>query len=80
MLKTLQTLLTRDDVSENLKSVRIPTLIIHGKEDRAIPVSLGHALSEQMTDAKLVIVEDAGHLITLETPERVNQEITRFLA
>jgi pimeloyl-ACP methyl ester carboxylesterase len=33
-----------------------------------------------MTDAKLVIVEDAGHLITLETPERVNQEITRFLA
>ncbi len=80
MLKTLQTLLTRDDVSENLKSVQIPTLIIHGKEDRAIPVSLAHHLSAHMPEAQLVILENSGHLVTLETPERVNQEITNFLS
>ena len=80
MLKTLQTLLTRDDVSENLKTIGIPTLIIHGQEDRAIPVSLAHELSKSLPHAKLVILENSGHLVTLETPERVNQEIHQFLS
>jgi pimeloyl-ACP methyl ester carboxylesterase len=48
---------------ENISQVDVPTLIIHGQEDRLIPVENAHALYEQCgaTDKRLVIIPHAGH-------------------
>lgn len=79
MLNSLMALLNRDDVTPNLKAIRIPTLIIHGEEDRAIPVKLSHNLKAAIPHADLKLLSEVGHLATLESPEHVNTYISDFL-
>ena len=80
MLESLQALLKRDDVSSRLRTVSVPTLIIHGTEDRAIPVALGKNIKTHLPHADLKIMDKSGHLLTLESPEEVNAHISNFLA
>lgn len=80
MLNSLTALLTRDDVSERLHAVGVPTLIIHGEEDRAISVKLGESLRASMPQADYKRISQAGHLVTLEAPELVNNYIGEFLS
>ena len=56
-----------------------PTLVIHGAEDRYVPVANAAALAEAIPDAKLRILEDAGHLVFIERFAEVNREVVTFL-
>jgi pimeloyl-ACP methyl ester carboxylesterase len=44
-----------------LSSVKVPTLVIHGTADPMFPLEHGEALAEEIPDATLVRLEDAGH-------------------
>jgi pimeloyl-ACP methyl ester carboxylesterase len=79
MLNSLTSLLTRDDVTDKLHTITVPTLIIHGDEDRAIPVKLGENLKSAMPSATFKRLSQAGHLVTLESPQYVNTYIRDFL-
>jgi pimeloyl-ACP methyl ester carboxylesterase len=66
---------TRDgfDHLDKIARVRVPTLIIHGQDDRLIPVKDGHVLYEHCgaTDKRLVTIPHAGHndlLFSGQTP------------
>jgi 3-oxoadipate enol-lactonase len=50
------------DSYDRLPELRIPTLVIHGTEDRLIPAENGRRLAERIPDAELVLLEGAGHL------------------
>ncbi|MEC9465930.1 MAG: alpha/beta hydrolase [Myxococcota bacterium] len=81
MLESLQALLLRDDVSKKLRTVRVPTLIMHGTQDRAIKVSLAKNTKKHLgQQADLRILKGVGHLMTLEDPEEVNIQISYFLS
>jgi 3-oxoadipate enol-lactonase len=69
----------RDDVLESLKAVQVPTLVVVGEQDRALPVARARALAAAIPDARLEIIPDAGHLCTIEQPERVNRALVSFL-
>jgi pimeloyl-ACP methyl ester carboxylesterase len=61
------------DHLDKIARVRVPTLIIHGQDDRLIPVENGHALYEHCgaTDKRLVTIPHAGHndlLFSGQTP------------
>ena len=57
-----------------------PTLIIHGREDKAIPLNKSKALNGLWKGSKLVIFEKAGHSPHEEYPERFNKLAIDFLS
>ena len=69
----------RFDASRDVGKITSPTLVIHGAEDRYIPVANAGALAEAVPDARLRVVDAAGHLVFIEQAEEVNEEIISFL-
>jgi pimeloyl-ACP methyl ester carboxylesterase len=57
------------DTSQRLCSLAIPTLVIHGTADQMVPVENGHMIARLIPEARLEILEGAGHLFFWEAPE-----------
>jgi pimeloyl-ACP methyl ester carboxylesterase len=70
----------RDSVIERLGEIRVPTLVIHGEQDGAIPISRAEELASGIPGAELVRIPDAGHTPPLETPDVVNEALAGFFA
>ncbi len=68
------------DTSARLPSLRIPTLMIHGTEDRMLPVSNGHMIAELIPDARLEILDGVGHLFFWEQPQRTAELVRAHAA
>jgi pimeloyl-ACP methyl ester carboxylesterase len=66
-------------IEQGLSKVIAPTLIIWGAEDELIPVPAGRKLNSLIKDSKLVIIQQCGHVPQEEMPERVGEEITKFI-
>lgn len=60
--------------------IRVPLLSIGFADDRMIPAYLGREVAEAVPGARYVEIPDVGHWGYLEQPQKVNQEILRFLA
>jgi pimeloyl-ACP methyl ester carboxylesterase len=58
------------DTSARLSQIRVPTLVIHGTEDRMLPSSNGEAIAARIPGARLELFEGVGHLFFWEEPER----------
>ena len=71
----------RQDVLDfRLSGIKVPTLIIWGREDQVIPVEDAMRFHREIADSKLVIFDQCGHVPQVEYAEKFNQEILRFLA
>lgn len=66
-------------VEPDLGSIRARTLIIWGAEDALIPLAAGRKMNSLIKDSKLLVIEKCGHLPQEEMPDRVVDEITRFI-
>ena len=69
----------RFDARADVEHITSPTLVIHGAEDRYVPVANAAALAEAIPDAKLRVLDDAGHLVFIERFADVNREVVTFL-
>lgn len=69
----------RPDQTETLKEVNVPTLILCGRQDRLCPVERHALMRDLVPGATLTIVDGAGHLPTLETPDAVNAALLNWL-
>jgi 3-oxoadipate enol-lactonase len=58
------------DTSTRLGALGMPTLVVHGTEDRIIPVAHGRMVAELIPSSRLEIWPDIGHLFFWELPER----------
>jgi non-heme chloroperoxidase len=68
------------DFRNDLKSIDIPTLVIHGDADRILPISAtGKRTPEFVKGSKLVVVEGGPHGVTWTHAEKVNQALLDFL-
>jgi 3-oxoadipate enol-lactonase len=70
---------SRFDDSAEVGRINSPTLVIHGAEDRYVPPSNARALAEAIQNARLRILEGAGHLVFIEQAAEVNMEVSAFL-
>jgi pimeloyl-ACP methyl ester carboxylesterase len=68
-----------DAVEPLYPSVRIPTLIVWGEEDRWIPVDRARRLAALIPGARLELVKAAGHLIQLDQPVALAATLHRWL-
>lgn len=69
----------RDDVLHALPQIDLPTLVVSGEHDRALPPVHAEAAAAAIPNAELTLIKDAGHLSTVEQPEAVNEVLSRFL-
>lgn len=72
--------LPRGNALQGLKTLTIPTLLLHGKEDALVPLSLSQEMNELLPVSELVEIDHCGHSAMLEQPEVVNRVIGDFLA
>lgn len=64
---------------KDIPSIVQPTLILWGKEDQLIPVSVAYKFHEDLQNDTLVILEGLGHVPMEEDPERSIQPLLDFL-
>lgn len=69
----------RPDSTQMLPVIEVPTLIIHGAEDKIVPLDEARAMQASIPNAALEILPRAGHLPNLEQPQRWNAAALHFL-
>ena len=67
------------DLSRDVGHITSPTLVIHGAEDRYVPVANAAALAGAIPGARLRVLDHAGHLVFIERFSDVNREVVSFL-
>jgi non-heme chloroperoxidase len=69
------------DFRDDLPKIDVPTLVVHGTEDRILPYSAtAERLPELIDDVRLVTVEGGPHNIGWTHPDEVNEALLEFLA
>lgn len=71
--------LSAEDVTGQLATLHVPTLILHGEADPLIPVEHSRRFAAAIAGAKLVVYPEVGHLPQREIPERSAKEVADFL-
>ncbi|MFX1328147.1 MAG: alpha/beta fold hydrolase [Promethearchaeota archaeon] len=67
------------DTYERLSEIKIPTLILHGTEDKILPVENAKILAEKIPSAELFLFENTGHGMNIQENELWTQKIIEFL-
>jgi pimeloyl-ACP methyl ester carboxylesterase len=69
----------KTDAREQAKRLRVPTLVIHGTDDKVIPLSLGRLAASTIPGARFEIIEAANHFEGTIGSVRVHELIEDFL-
>ncbi len=64
---------------EALGALEIPTLILWGARDRAIPLRVGLGFRDLLPRARFVVIDGSGHIPHEERPEAFLEEVAAFL-
>lgn len=76
--KAVEGVLFRPGIESELEKIDVPMLIIHGEDDRSVPIEVGRRLAERMPNAEFVAIPDAGHTPPVENPTAVNEALAEF--
>jgi len=72
-------LLQEEDRRDALTAVATPALILHGGRDRLAPVAAARFLAQQLPQARLEIMPEAGHALFLSHPEWFLDKMRAFI-
>ncbi len=75
----VRALLERPDASDVLPGIACPTLLLCGREDRWSPLARHEEMAQLIAGARLVVIENAGHMTTMERPDEVSAAMREFL-
>lgn len=68
------------DIRAEIGRITFPTLVISGTADTIAPLEMEHFMAENVPHSKLKLFADKGHVLLLEEPQSVADEIKTFLA
>src|SRR5215210_4143350 len=69
----------RSNFVDRLHEVAAPTLILHGAEDKYVPVAWARRAHTMIKDSELHVLSQCGHWLTLENPGEFNRTLSEFL-
>lgn len=69
----------RPDQQETLRAYKGPSLVLCGRHDALCPVERHELMHDLLQNSRLEIIENAGHLPTLEQPEQTTAALIRWL-
>jgi 2-hydroxy-6-oxonona-2,4-dienedioate hydrolase len=64
---------------EQVQSIRTPTLLVHGRDDRVVPFEHSLRLVSSIPDSRLVLLNRCGHWAQLEHADEFNRLVTDFV-
>src|SRR5262250_63266 len=67
------------NVTDRLKELRCPTLVIAGEEDPGTPVEMAREIHSALPGSQLAVLRSASHLSNVEQPEEFNRALLGFL-
>jgi pimeloyl-ACP methyl ester carboxylesterase len=79
VVAALQALRDRPDATPGLAAIRVPTLVLVGRDDALTPPEVAEKLAAGIQGARLEVLDGAGHLSNLEQPRRFNAALWTFL-
>lgn len=68
------------DFSGRLADLRVPTLVVAGRDDVLVPPAAAEELRDQIQDAELKVIDNAGHAVAAEQALQFNASIDDFLS
>lgn len=75
----IKALLGRPDATPVLAAIRCPTLVLCGNEDAWSVVDVHRDMAARIAGAKLAVIENCGHMATMERPEEVTAAMAEWL-
>ncbi|MGH2688542.1 MAG: alpha/beta fold hydrolase, partial [Actinomycetota bacterium] len=69
----------RADSTPDLPGIALPVLVLHGDEDRIVPVDEARAMVAAIPGSRFAVVTGAGHLAPMEKPDVANAVVGAFL-
>lgn len=75
-----EAIIARPDNRPFLKEIRCPTLVIVGADDTMTPPKVAEEMHTGIPGSRLEVIDDCGHLSTMEQPEKVNAALESWLA
>ena len=67
------------DLTDDLKKIDVPTLIVHGDDDQIVPIGASALLAAKLvTQATLKVYEGAGHGLPMTLKDRLNADLLEF--
>lgn len=70
-IQQMTAIMNRRDSRPILGDIDTPTTVICGRQDQGTPLEVSEEMAEMIPNARLCVVEDCGHLSTIEQPEAV---------
>ncbi len=69
----------RHNLRNKIHKLKMPTLLIWGKDDTITPPFVGEEFEKLMPNARLILMEKCGHAPMMEKPEEFNSHLDNFL-
>jgi pimeloyl-ACP methyl ester carboxylesterase len=79
LVRGIEALRDRADATDVVRRYGGPIVVVVGDQDQVLPVDEAREIAESAPDGSIEIVEGAGHLVSLEEPERFNQILLELL-
>ena len=79
--QVLDSMIRGDDALDNkLQTLKQPTLVLWGREDKLIPLSFGEQFHREIVDSRLRIIDNCGHMPQLECPNEFSAAVLKFFS
>jgi pimeloyl-ACP methyl ester carboxylesterase len=79
LVRGIQALRDRRDATEVVTGFKGPLTVVVGDQDEILPVDEARQIAESAPDGLFEVVEGAGHVVNVDSPERFNQILREFL-
>ena len=73
-------IMVRPDSRPLLVDIKVPTVVISGREDRTVPLARAEEMAADISHSQLVVLERCGHMAPLERPLEVAAALRRWLS
>ena len=78
-LRQQRAIISRPDSRPSLAAIVCPTLVLCGRQDQLTPLDLHEEIAAGVRGAQLVVIEECGHLSTMERPWEVSVALRQWL-
>jgi pimeloyl-ACP methyl ester carboxylesterase len=65
-------------IEQDYGNITKPVLLVHGENDKVIPLSLARDLDSTLPDSRMVVLKETGHMVQYVMPVKIKNEIDSF--
>jgi len=78
-IRQQKAIMSRGDLRPVLAGISCPTLVLCGRQDELTPLDCHEEMAASIPGARLVVIEDCGHLAPIEQPEATSAALRNWL-